>query len=266
MPVDVLPLGSPTGLFPQDAFPQDSLPPDNVPLIAESANYQGSFTLTNPHDVAVRITDMQSSCPCDELTLAKYFLLPHEQVDVTFSVTNDLSSGERRHDIWFLLSDPHLTALKHTLHWRVQPHIAVDLMPPSGPFHLRPQRSRQDIYQYMVQLKPNELERLNRADRKIIRLWSDEQHHLPEGLELWLDPETDPLWDFTLQRQSRFSWLLLAHRDEHKKAVEPGVYLHTLSVHSNHPDKPLINLMFHSHIDQRVGSQALVNPWQHLPR
>ena len=43
-----------------------------------------------------------------------------------------LSSGEQRHDIWFVLSDPHLEALKHTLHWQVQPHIGVDLMPPSG--------------------------------------------------------------------------------------------------------------------------------------
>ena len=43
----------------------DLLP--HLPLIAESESYAGSFTLTNHHDVAVKITEIQSSCQCDAI-------------------------------------------------------------------------------------------------------------------------------------------------------------------------------------------------------
>ena len=72
-----------------------------LPVVPENQAYEGTFTLHNHHDVAIRITQVQAACTCDELSLPKHFLLPDEKIEVTYRVENHNTSGERRHKVWF---------------------------------------------------------------------------------------------------------------------------------------------------------------------
>ena len=165
-----------------------------IPLVPEHQFTKAASPSTNVHDVAVRIADIQAACTCDKLTLEDHFLLPGQTITVNFEVDNHNTSGERLHKIWFLLSDNNLDALEHSLHWQVEPSVAVDSMPSAGPFDQRPRKNAQDIYQYFTRLRPDALDRLNRADRKIIRIWSTSKDI--EQLDINIDGFTSPLWGF----------------------------------------------------------------------
>ena len=229
-----------------------------APHYAESEQFSSVITVRNPYDRAVRVKDIDTSCACDELTLASYFLLPGETTSLTVKVDNINKSGLNSHRLWLYLTDPDYPPITATIEWVIRPHVAVDLIPPNAPLDQRPAPALRDIYQTVSSIRPDESKRL----RKILRFFTEDD--MEDSLTLNIHPPENSFWDFEVRQQSKQSALLIARGKVKDEPLPTGSYTEHIKVTTNNPKKPEITLQFHVAVDVNSGSLDANNPFNQL--
>lgn len=235
--------------------------PEQAPVVSEHEPFEAEITVRNPYDRAIRITRVESSCDCAELELRDHFLLPFAETTLAMTVVNERGSGLQRQLFRLEVSDPQLEVIDVTVWWHVTPDIAVDTMPEAGPFDRRPEsKLRRNVYGFTSHQRPDELARL----REIIRLWSPPENAPEGGLQIERIEYAGDLWTFTPRPQDDGSILLVAHARDPEAGYAEGKYEEEVLVHTNHPHKPVIRLLFYCAIDADAGKDGTSDPWAHM--
>lgn len=232
-----------------------------APVMAEHEPFRAVIPLRNPYDRAVKVTRVESACDCNELVLADHFLLPGEATTLTIEVDNARRSGLQRQLFRIEISDPQLEVIDITAWWHVTPDIAVDAMPPAGPFDRRPESVRlRNVYAFTSHQRPDELDRL----RKLIRLWSPDSNAPADGLQVTGFDYAGEIWAFTPRTMADGSVLVVAHARDPAMTIPEGKYEELVTIHTNHPRKPTIEIHLYTAIDQNAGKEGTSDPWGHL--
>ncbi|MFW5698619.1 MAG: DUF1573 domain-containing protein, partial [Planctomycetota bacterium] len=130
-----------------------------VPRLREGRRLSVDFTITNPYDRAVRVKRLFSTCVCFKLTIDQRFLLPHAEATVSVAIDNSNTSGLQTQKIYIEFTDRRLELITRTLQWVVVPDVAVDSIPPAGPFDRRPERAvRRNVHLFTSHERPDELQ------------------------------------------------------------------------------------------------------------
>lgn len=236
--------------------------------IAEHQRYERVIPVRNPYDRALRVEHQESSCSCDTLELADRFLLPFQETTLTVSVKNDRLSGDRLHKVWFYPSNPNLPPIIVELGWRIIPDVSVDLLPGHAQTTDRPaEADRRDVYAYTAWVRPDQAAQrmaMLGPDGKIIRLGSPPESRPDGGLSIDRIEYSGPIWRFETRKIDDGCTLLLATGAEGVAAVAPGSYSETVVIHTNHPRKPRIELVFHTALDPQAHGEGAADPWAKL--
>ncbi|MHC5067322.1 MAG: hypothetical protein ACYTF0_01910 [Planctomycetota bacterium] len=218
---------------------------EHQPLIAELA-------VTNPYDRALKVVHINSSCTCSRLELAEDFLLPGGRTTLHLAVDNQRHGGERQQIFWLEASDPDLPAIKLTHAWRVVPNVTVDLMPAAGPFDGRPANPNwHNVYALLSHQRPDETSRL----RKVLRLASPDPDLAITSIDY-----PGSFWTLsTLERDD--GAILLVAQGPADGSFAATTLEETVTVHTNHPHKPSIELVFRTALDAQAGRPGAVDPW-----
>lgn len=241
---------------------------ESVPVVGEHQTFTQRRTIRNPHDRAIRIGEIESSCTCNRIELGERFLLPLAETTLDFETDNDNNSGRRHHKVWLFPTHAKLTPIIEIIEWDVQPNIAVDLVQ-RGALDQRPEQLvYRDVYSYTSWLKPDEIaQRLSPsgADSKRVRLWSPpasrpgvDALHI-EGIDYDGD-----IFAFKHKALDNDSILLLIHAAETAPTVPPGNYTQTVTVRTNHPHKPSFELTLNIAIDPKAHEPGSQDPWAYL--
>lgn len=228
--------------------------PKDAPTFREKDPFTARITVRNPHDRAVRVGHMDSTCTCVKRVLRDSFILPNATTVLDITVDNRNRSGLQAQNVSVYLSDPDLEPIEVWMHWKVQPHVAVDGLPhDQQDTRARPaKKAWQDVYQFTQALRPDELHRLE----KRIRLESPAPE-TPEGGFQILGVDYDgPLWRFAPVRQDDGSWLITATAKDAQASVPERVYNETAVVRTNHPDKARIELTFKVMVDKNAHEKT----------
>lgn len=228
--------------------------PANPPIFAESQPFSAQITVQNPYDKAVRVAEMDSTCTCSVLELGSHFLLPHATTTLTVSVDNTNRSDRERLGISLYLTDPALDPIEVVALWEVRAHVAVDSHLHHTDLTTRPPRAFRDVYRYPSKSRPDELHRLNRQ----IRLLSPAGEVPEGGLRVERIEAPGPLWAVTATPQADGSVVLSAVGRADAEAPE-GISDETVIIHTNHPKKPRIELVFTQYIGRDSG-QVVFDP------
>ncbi len=232
---------------------------DVAPELRENEPFTAVVTVVNPHDRAVRIKQVDSTCSCTQIDLASHFLLPHGRTTLTAAVDNRNASGERSYTITLYPSDSELPAIDVALRWKVRPAIAVDALPPGSDPLARPtDESWRDVYRYVAHERPDEPNRL----RKRIRLWSPANELPADGLKILGIDYDGAVWQFTPVTQSDGSILIVAKSQvkDPGKELAAGRWDEPVIIRTNHPDKPRIELDFVTILAMDAGTNPIDRP------
>lgn len=228
--------------------------PDNTtaPFVRETALFVTSITITNPYDRAVKIVRLDSTCTCAHLDLDEKFLLPGASSVLHLSSENHNRSGSQHVNVSLYVSDPELEPIEAVARWNVLAAIQVDAIGPNMDPKVRPdQTAWHDIYRYVAKTRPDELHRL----RKRIRLSCPSGEAPAGGLKLTAIDYPGTLWSFVQSQQPDGSILVTAKaKDPQTEAVE-GTYDERVVLHTNHPDKAIIELTFLALVDKQAGQK-----------
>ncbi|NRA40170.1 MAG: DUF1573 domain-containing protein [Planctomycetes bacterium] len=227
--------------------PLPEQPQATVLELREHQNFKQQFTVTNPHDRAVRVERIDTTCSCIEKKLHKYFLLPGESTLIDVQVANQYYSGLRTHKIWLYVTDPELEAIEIRSAWTVLEDIAVDLIK-EDPKQRPADKRYRDIYRYISNVKPDEAKRL----KKYIRLYT------PDTLDGGLSIETQysgNIWAFQTKIIDAHTVLVIAKARDATAVLTEGMFQEQLQLTSNHPQKQEINLDFFTSVDPNAGTK-----------
>ncbi len=234
----------------------DDGPTRLVPRLREGRRLSVDFTITNPYDRAVRVKRLFSTCVCFKLTVDQRFLLPHAEATISVAIDNSNTSGLQTQRIYVEFTDRRLEMITRTLQWMVVPDVAVDSIPPSGPFDRRPEKAiRRNVYLFTSHERPDELHRLE----EIIMVTSPPLTRPAGGLKVTGLEYDGSLWNWQ-QRQIDPGTVLIVGRAANPDAErEPAVLKEKLIVHTNHPRKAKIELRIYTALDYEA-----TDPWAEL--
>ena len=225
----------------------------DVLTLREHEDFKHVFTVINPHERAVRVQKIDTSCACITTDLGKYFLIPEEKTTLSVQVSNERSSGLRKYKVWLYVTDPELEAIEIISEWIVVPDVAVDLIK-SDPSK-RPENTKyRDIYRYISNVKPNEAKRL----KKYVRLSTPDE--LEGGFQV--TPHYDgKIWDFSTKTLDSKTVLLIAKARVSDEDLEVGLFQETVTLKTNQPHKAEFALQFFTNVDPNAGNkeQAINN-------
>lgn len=235
--------------------------PAQAPVLAEHEEFAATITVRNPYDRAVRIARIDSSCACAEMAIGSRFLLPHEETELTIRVVNANSSGLQRQRFRLEVTDPHLEVIDVLAQWHVIPDVAVDAVPDSGPFDQRPDEPRRrNVYAYTAHQRPDELHRL----REIIRLSTPPEGTPEGGLQVTKVDYAGRIWDFTIRQQGDHAVLVVGQAKDPDARIAEGKYEEKAVIHTNHPRKPVIEVLLYTAIDAAAGKDGTSDPWANM--
>lgn len=225
------------------------------PTLAEHEPFIADLVITNPYDKAVRIRDIDQSCTCEKLELADEFLLPGASTTLHIQVDNTNRSGSKDHSFLAYLSDPDLEPIEVRAQWHVAPNVAIDLIPPTGPFDQRPaNQMAHDIYMILEARRPEGIPQMQRY----FRLFTENP---PDGgLAIEGFDYAGDLWTFASRQNDDGSWLVrLAGNPD--SAGAHGAHEETVDIRTNHPHKPVVTVHLKTSIDPLVGTADYEDPW-----
>lgn len=228
--------------------------PAHPPIFSESQPFSAQITVQNPYDKAVRVSDIDTTCACSVFELESHFLLPFATTTLTVQVDNANRSDRERLGVSLYLSDPDLDPIEIVAFWQVRAHIAVDSHLHHTDLTTRPPRAFRDVYRYPSKSRPDELHRLNRQ----IRLFSPPDEVPAGGLRVERIEAPGPIWTMTAVPQSDGSVVLEAAGQAGATPPE-GVSDETIVIHTNHPQKPRIELVFTQYVGLDSG-QVVFDP------
>ncbi|MBA2480383.1 MAG: DUF1573 domain-containing protein [Planctomycetes bacterium] len=232
---------------------------DQAPEVRENTPFKATIPILNTNDRAVRVKLIDSTCTCTKLELKDHFLLPQGRTSLDIDIPSTNRSGPQSVHISLFLSDPEYQPIEIDVWWKVRACIQVDAIGPrEDPLERPADKAWQDIYRYVADERPDELNRL----RKRIRLSCPEGEAPADGLKVSSIEYPGTIWKFTPVAQPNGSVLIVASaRDEGGTGVE-GEYHEKVLVHTNHPDKPVIELKFTTILSKDAGRRALdpMNP------
>ena len=227
-----------------------------LPESREHEVFSTTIVVTNENDTAVKLARLSATCSCQKQHLKKHFLLPGEQTELEIAIENTNISGPTQQTVWIEWTDPEVEALAIPIHWRVIPNIAVDSIPPQGPFDQRPTSAlHRDVYLYITTVHPEEFKK----HRKVIML-STPQNLGPEGLTILQLMYEGALWDWRFQQKTPQQVLLVGTINEQVATMEERLYEEQVILETNHPDKPHITLELQTALTTNRES----NPFSHL--
>jgi len=228
--------------------------PADPPVFAESQPFSARITVQNPYDKAIRVGEIDSTCTCSVLELESSFLLPRATTTLTVSVDNTNRSDRERLGLTLYLTDPDLDPIEVVALWEVRAHVAVDSHLHHTDLTTRPPRAFRDVYRYPSKSRPDELHRLNRK----IRLLSPAGEVPEGGLQVERIEAPGPLWAVTATPQADGSVVLDAV-GRGDATLPDGISDETVVIHTNHPKKPRIELVFTQYIGRDAG-QVVFDP------
>lgn len=236
-------------------------PGEPLPRIAEKDSFGITLPVPNPYDRALKVKQIDSTCACSVLKMDERFLLPGGSSPVVVKVENRNRSGDQKVQISLYLSDPELEPIEVMLRWTVLPAVTVDAIAPGNDPAQRPtEPAWQDVYKYVVNERPDELNRL----RKRIRIASPEASAPPGGLRIEGVDYAGSLWAFTPRELAPNVWLLTASAREPDQEGPEGAWEEQVTVRTNHPDKAKITLIFQAVISKKAGQEHF-DPMVPLP-
>ena len=222
--------------------------PEQAPEVAESATFAAVITVRNPHDRAIRIASIDSSCPCAELSMPDRFLLPRGTATLAVAVGNERKAGPRSLRLSLYHTDPDLALLEVDVWWKVRPHIMVDLLPPGATTAVRPaDPAYHNVVRVEPEVRPDEPDRLRRR----FRLESPPGEIPPGGLQILGIDYPGPLWAFRHERVAEGVLVLtLTGKGE---TLPEGEHAEFARVRTNHPLKPVITLHLNTSVRRTAG-------------
>jgi len=129
------------------------------------------------------------------------------------------------------------------------------------PFDRRPaDTARHNVYGYTSHNRPDEPGRL----RKLILIDSPDDNAPEGGLEISAIDYGGEIWAFDQRRVDPNRILLIAHAANPDQALGEGKFEEAVTIHTNHPHKPELELMFYTAIDSQAGRPEASDPWSHL--
>ncbi|MEK7415864.1 MAG: DUF1573 domain-containing protein [Planctomycetota bacterium] len=226
-----------------------------APVIPEGKLFHAVITVKNPHDRAIKISKIDSTCTCAKLEIASKFLIPGETTTLAVDVETNRRSGPQHVQITLYVSDFELEPIEVMSWWNVRPAVTVDAIERGkSPLERPADNGWRDIYRYVSHERPDEAPRLT----KRIRLSSPPEDSPQGGLRVEGIDYTGKLWTFTSADQGNGSILITATataRDE-KGLLPQGAFVETVTVRTNHPNKLKIELHFEATIDYDAGRAA----------
>jgi len=239
----------------------------DIPVVVEGDQFTTTIPFRNLNDRAMRIPPgdkgVDSTCTCTSQELSSRFLLPGEDATLTIEVPTAKRSGAQHQRFWIYATDPDLLSMELHARWRVEPMVAVDLLPPDAknedgtPRLDRPEsRAYRDIYRYTLYTRPDEPRRFV----KNILLSSPEGQRPDEGLEVEVAYDGE-IWEFTTRTLDEGRVLLLARANRDAMPFAEQQVEEEVVVRTNHPGKSEIVLHFATAIDEKAGSKGAKDPW-----
>jgi len=226
----------------------------SAPWIRESTPFAVDITVRNPHDRAVKVTQLDTTCVCSRLELDERFLLPGASTVLHIVADNHNRSGPQHVGVSLYVSDPEFEPLEVVARWNTRAAVQVDAIPPNADTLQRPADAAwQDVYRYVAKERPDDLNRL----RKRIRLSCPEGEVPAGGLKLNSIDYSGTLWKFVPTTQTDGSILITATARDTDAEVKEGTYDEKVVLHTNHPDKAVIPLRFMVVINRKAGEVSL---------
>ena len=208
-----------------------------------------AIPITNPYDRGWRIKQIDLSCPCYELVYDDPLFAPNETRIFTLNAESFNASGQQNHRALIYASDPDLPFLEVKFNWIVKPRITVDRLPDGATRLDRPDDVRyRDVYLYQSDVTPASSGSLQR--NILIKAGSGRAEDDPE-LTVSLPAEADmPIgpWGFSLKPLGNETFLLAA-RGVPTWVGEKGIINQELTLTTNDPAKPQLNLKFTSFVE-----------------
>jgi hypothetical protein len=227
--------------------------PEEAPEVRENQPFKTVISVLNPNDRAVRKKLVDSSCTCTKLDLKDDFLLPHGRTTLDVEISNKNRSGPQAVHVSVFLSDPEFQPIEIDIWWKVRAAVQVDAIGPrADPLERPADKAWQDIYRYVANERPDELNRL----RKRVRLSCPEGEVPADGLKVLGIDYPGTLWKFTPVPQANGSVLIVASARDESAPVE-GEFDEKVVVRTNHPDKPEIELKFTAILSKDAGRRAI---------
>lgn len=227
--------------------------PEAAPVLRESDTFRAVITLHNPYPRAIRIARLDSTCVCSKLELSSHFLIPGEAATLTVEAANLRRSGAQKTRVSLFLSDPDLEPIEAWCWWTVREAVAVDAIPPGTPALDRPaDPAWRDIYRFIADERPDEPQRL----RKRIRLSSPPEETPPGGLRVEGIDYAGSLWAFAQRTLENGAVVITATARDQQGPLPQGEFEEIVTLRTNHPDKPRIDL----HFGVRISTTPSANP------
>jgi hypothetical protein len=246
-------------LIPFLALPLAAADPGAGPILDEDIPYSATIAVTNPHDRAIKVATLDTTCTCTRLEMVDRFILPNATGAIHIEVDNRNRSGPFQVGLTLFLTDPELEAIDIPVRWTIRPFVTVDSIPNDGDPAQRPPQAWRDVYRFVTEARPDEPRRL----RKRIRLESPPETAPAGGLVVEGIDYAGTLWTFTPRRHADGSWLIVAGPAGQGPMPE-GEYREEAVVRTNHPRKARIPLTFQTRIHRDVG-RAIADPFG-IPR
>ena len=226
--------------------------PDQAPTVPEHQPFHTVVTLRNPYDRAVRIERIDSTCTCTHLVSDRTMLLPHGTASVTVEVDNRNKSDLQHITASVFVTDPEFEPIDIQLYWRVMAAVTIDAIAiGTDPLNRPADKAWRDVVRYVAHERPDELNRL----RKTIRLGSENPP--AEGLKILGIEYPGTLWRFVPVDQGNGSWRITATAADPEAQVPEGTRDETITIRTNHPDKPVITLNLVTMLDRNTDSQTI---------
>lgn len=223
---------------------------EHAPVLREIEPFVAFIPVRNPYDRAVKVKLLDPTCSCATLQMKESFILPHQTANLEIAVDDKNRSGPQRIGVSVFLTDPALDTIEVQALWSVRACVQVDLIGPGMDVGKRPpDHAWQDVYRFTAEVRPDELNRM----RKRIRLSCPPEELPAGGLVVGPIDYGGSLWAFTTTKQDDGSVLLIAHARDPGTAKE-GEFDEPVVVHTNHPDKPKIDLSFHVLITKEAST------------
>ncbi len=227
---------------------------DVAPEFRESCLFRAVITVRNPHQRAVKVARLDTTCSCSKLELASHFLLPGETTTLEVEAANLQRSGPQQVRVSLFLSDPDLEPIEVWCWWKVRAAVSVDAVPPGVPALDRPADvAWRDVYRFVAHERPDEPQRLH----KRIRLGCPPEEVPPGGLRVEGLDYGGTLWAFAPRTLDNGAIVITATARDQQGPLPTGNSAEIVVIRTNHPDKPRIELHFDAQIDMEAGRPAV---------
>lgn len=224
-----------------------------APVLPEHEPYAPRLVVRNPNDRAVKVARVEASCTCARQELASSFLLPRATTTLDLVIDNASRSGAQRLGVTIYLTDPELDPIELVAQWQVRPDVAVDALPPGADSLVRPDPTYRDVYRYLAKVRPDELHKLG----KRIRLSSPPEGAPADGLRVLGVEYAGDLWRFAPTEQADGSILITASARDPEMMPADGLREEVVTVLTNHPRKPRIDLRFITYVGKDAGAVVI---------